>query len=49
MKSGVLTWQDVQWLQSITKLPVLAKGILTAEDGKIHGIRLALKFSVWLT
>ncbi|KAG0578155.1 hypothetical protein M758_4G002200 [Ceratodon purpureus] len=27
-----LNWKDVKWLQSITKLPVLVKGILTAED-----------------
>jgi hypothetical protein len=32
----------VEWLQSITKLPVLVKGILTAEDGKIF---LLPKFS----
>jgi len=31
---GELTWQDVEWLRSITKLPVLVKGILTAEDGE---------------
>jgi (S)-2-hydroxy-acid oxidase len=33
---GELTWQDVKWLQSITKLPVFVKGILTAEDGEIQ-------------
>ncbi|CAG9794750.1 unnamed protein product [Diatraea saccharalis] len=27
-----LTWEDVKWLKSITKLPVIAKGILRAED-----------------
>jgi len=27
-----LNWKDVEWLRSITKLPVLVKGILTAED-----------------
>lgn len=26
--------QDVHWLQTITKLPILVKGVLTAEDGK---------------
>ena len=26
--------QDVEWLKSITSLPVLLKGIVTAEDGK---------------
>ncbi|XP_026466608.1 peroxisomal (S)-2-hydroxy-acid oxidase GLO4-like [Ctenocephalides felis] len=29
---GTLTWDDVKWLISITKLPVLVKGLLTAED-----------------
>lgn len=28
----LLTWRDVAWLQSITRLPVLLKGILTGED-----------------
>lgn len=27
-----LTWKDVDWLRSITSLPVLIKGILTVED-----------------
>lgn len=29
----LLCGQDVQWLQTITKLPILVKGVLTAEDG----------------
>jgi 4-hydroxymandelate oxidase len=29
-----LTWDAVSWLRSMTKLPVLLKGILTAEDAK---------------
>ncbi|XP_042150322.1 hydroxyacid oxidase 1 [Ixodes scapularis] len=29
-----LTWDDVKWLKSFTKLPVIVKGILTAEDAK---------------
>jgi 4-hydroxymandelate oxidase len=28
------TWKDVGWLQSLTKMPVLVKGILSAEDGE---------------
>ena len=35
-----LTWESVDWLKSVTKLPVLIKGILTAEDAKLamdHG------------
>lgn len=27
-----LTWKDVEWLMDITHLPVIVKGILTAED-----------------
>ena len=36
-----LTWKDVDWLRSITKLPVVLKGILTAEDAILavkHGV-----------
>jgi 4-hydroxymandelate oxidase len=35
-----LTWESVTWLKQITKLPVLIKGILTAEDAALalaHG------------
>jgi 4-hydroxymandelate oxidase len=28
-----VTWKDVEWLQSITTLPVLVKGILRGDDG----------------
>lgn len=27
-----LTWKDIAWLKSITKLPIIVKGVLTAED-----------------
>jgi (S)-2-hydroxy-acid oxidase len=30
-----LSWKDVKWLQSITSLPILVKGVITAEDGRI--------------
>ena len=33
--SRVITWDDVDWLRSITSLPVLIKGVLAAEDAKI--------------
>eukprot|EP00898_Chlorokybus_atmophyticus_P006385 jgi/Chlat1/6748/Chrsp50S06481 len=39
-----LNWHDVEWLKTITKLPILVKGVLTAEDAKLslkagaHGI-----------
>jgi len=35
------TWQTVDWLRSLTSLPVLLKGILTAEDALLaleHGV-----------
>ncbi|CAN7109125.1 unnamed protein product [Brassica rapa subsp. narinosa] len=30
-----LSWKDIKWLQSITSLPILLKGVLTAEDARI--------------
>ena len=36
-----VTWDDVAWLRSITSLPILLKGILTAEDAL-----LALEYGV---
>lgn len=36
-----VTWKDVDWLKSITSLPLLVKGILTAEDALLaleHGV-----------
>uniref|UniRef100_UPI00329828F6 alpha-hydroxy-acid oxidizing protein n=1 Tax=Salmonella enterica TaxID=28901 RepID=UPI00329828F6 len=30
-----LSWKDVKWLQTITKLPILVKGVLTSEDTRI--------------
>lgn len=30
------TLQDIAWLKSITKLPILIKGILTSEDGNYY-------------
>jgi len=33
-------WSVISWLKSLTKLPVIIKGILTAEDAKLavqHG------------
>jgi 4-hydroxymandelate oxidase len=36
-----ITWQDVAWLRSITSLPIMLKGILTAEDALLaleHGV-----------
>ncbi len=36
-----LTWQDIGWLRSRTRLPLVLKGILTAEDARLaveHGV-----------
>lgn len=30
-----LSWKDIKWLQTITKLPILVKGVLTAEDTRL--------------
>jgi isopentenyl diphosphate isomerase/L-lactate dehydrogenase-like FMN-dependent dehydrogenase len=30
-----LTWRDLEWLRSLTSLPVLVKGVLTAEDAAL--------------
>ena len=37
-----LTWKSVDWLRSVTNLPIVLKGILTAEDAREalrHGIQ----------
>jgi len=31
---ATITWADIEWLRSITTLPLVLKGILTAEDGR---------------
>ena len=36
-----LTWQSLSWLRSLTRLPILLKGVLTAEDALLaveHGV-----------
>jgi len=30
--SASLTWDDIDWLRTVTRLPVLVKGVLTGED-----------------
>ncbi|XP_074333486.1 glycolate oxidase-like isoform X2 [Apium graveolens] len=30
-----LSWKDIAWLKTITHLPILVKGVVTAEDAKI--------------
>jgi 4-hydroxymandelate oxidase len=41
MVDPTITWRDLEWLTSVTDLPVLIKGILTAEDAQLaceHGV-----------
>jgi isopentenyl diphosphate isomerase/L-lactate dehydrogenase-like FMN-dependent dehydrogenase len=36
-----ITWRDLEWLASLTDLPLVVKGILTAEDARLaceHGV-----------
>lgn len=30
-----ITWKDIKWLQQLTHLPIILKGILTAEDAEL--------------
>jgi 4-hydroxymandelate oxidase len=32
---GALTWDSIAWLKSITRMPVLVKGVLTPEDARL--------------
>jgi isopentenyl diphosphate isomerase/L-lactate dehydrogenase-like FMN-dependent dehydrogenase len=37
---SALTWRDLEWLRSVSRLPLVVKGILTAEDAQLaceHG------------
>ncbi|CEL98219.1 unnamed protein product [Vitrella brassicaformis CCMP3155] len=41
MYDGSLTWKTIDWLKSITALPVIVKGIMTPEDALLareHGV-----------
>ncbi|KAK8400935.1 hypothetical protein O3P69_002601 [Scylla paramamosain] len=42
-----LTWEDVAWLKSITKLPLVLKGILTREDA-ILGVEAGAA-AIWVS
>uniref|UniRef100_A0A0D3GTI9 FMN hydroxy acid dehydrogenase domain-containing protein n=1 Tax=Oryza barthii TaxID=65489 RepID=A0A0D3GTI9_9ORYZ len=33
-----LSWKDIEWLKSITSMPIFLKGIVTAEDGWEAGV-----------
>ena len=41
MWNGDMNWDDLKWLQSITSMPLVMKGIQTAEDARLcveHGV-----------
>jgi len=41
MVDPALTWKDLAWLRSLSDMPLLVKGILTAEDARLcleHGV-----------
>lgn len=35
--------QDVKWLQTITRMPILVKGVMTAEDSKHLNVVFSLE------
>jgi (S)-2-hydroxy-acid oxidase len=40
-KSLRFTWKDLAWIRSLTKLPIVLKGLVTAEDARLavdHGV-----------
>ena len=41
-----MNWNDLLWLKSITKLPIIAKGIQRYEDAKIAA---SLGIHVWVS
>lgn len=41
LTSLTMTWADIAWLRSITRMPIILKGVLTAEDAALaveHGV-----------
>jgi isopentenyl diphosphate isomerase/L-lactate dehydrogenase-like FMN-dependent dehydrogenase len=41
MVNPTITWRDLEWLASLSELPIVVKGILTAEDARLacqHGV-----------
>lgn len=42
-----VTWEDIQWLKSISTLPIVLKGILTAQDA-IMGVEVGAA-GIWVS
>jgi len=41
LRDGSLTWSDVDWLASITKMPIIVKGLVRSDDARLaldHGV-----------
>lgn len=45
--SGSITWKSIEWVRTVTSLPVVIKGILTAEDA-IQAVRVGVK-GIWIS
>jgi isopentenyl diphosphate isomerase/L-lactate dehydrogenase-like FMN-dependent dehydrogenase len=39
IRGAPVTWADLDWLRTITSLPIVLKGILTAEDAELAAVR----------
>ena len=41
LRPFLLTWDEIDWMRSVTKTPILLKGVMTAEDALLaveHGV-----------
>ncbi|GBL97603.1 Hydroxyacid oxidase 1 [Araneus ventricosus] len=47
MLNGALSWDDVAWLKTVTKLPIILKGILTVEDA-LEAVKYGAS-AVWIS
>ena len=45
-----LDWKDIEWLQSVTRLPIVIKGIVHPEDARLaigHGCQRGFRLQSW--
>lgn len=47
MFDASVTWEDIEWLKSISTLPIVLKGILTAQDA-IMGVEAGAA-GIWVS
>jgi 4-hydroxymandelate oxidase len=41
LRNMLLTWDDIDWMRSVTRIPIVLKGVMTAEDALLaveHGV-----------